>query len=730
MKKIISYLLCFCFSISMVFCVSEAGAVFLLISPGAAAQGTGEAQVARVEDAYTSYFNPAGLSFINRDEVVLQHCNWLPNLAGDIYFDFIGFNKRIASGTIGGHLIYLNLGAQDQTNESGLVLGQFRSYMTALALGYSTTLKPTSSIGFNFKIYHQRLADSAVSGEGSAGSSEDGASTDLAFDLGYLLKFGKSKQHNFGLAIQNIGPPIDFVDAEQADPAPTNMKLGFNFLLHETENSKIKMLFDMNKLLVASYQAMDWDGDGFIDGSTADPGRDNTYGTADDINEFTVYESDDWSHKDDWYDGVINAWLDDWYYGGDYDKSRPSGLAINGMLSHMWYEDGENGEAFDEYADGRIGGFEKYEWKHAKINAFEDNERIFDYDRSGSPDQEILDDDPQSGTYGQMIVNDDYNPNYGTLFKNNSGASNWFSDFTNVAAVNEYVYVPNYTGFCDEEYRSLSGANSDGNGEYIGLESDFESSSYGSMCYDANGTQFIPGVNWDDEAAYGDGIVYGGHAYIDMPNDGFGTVDVFDAHCDPEENYDCFASSTWNDNGLTGLVDIGDPSAVQVEGVDYSSHDGNGRCDGVTPEINCIEVDHSNLLTNGIDKDIGPDNHTRMDIEYDRNDDGTGEYRFSYPGYGAHNPYGYREVGSGDDRSFQNELEEVIYNFGIEYEYSNNFTLRAGFIYDLEGDIKNPTVGAGLKFNNYGFDFGYTSGETDHPRANTMFFSLSLGIGA
>ena len=138
MKRFISYLLSFCLSISMVFCVSEAGAVFLLISPGAAAQGAGEAQVAKATDAYASYFNPAGLSFINRDEVVLQHVNWLPNLASDIYFDFIGFNKQINSGVIGGHLIYMNLGTQQQTNSAGDELGTFRSYMAALAMGYSS----------------------------------------------------------------------------------------------------------------------------------------------------------------------------------------------------------------------------------------------------------------------------------------------------------------------------------------------------------------------------------------------------------------------------------------------------------------------------------------------------------------------------------------------------------------------------------------------------------------
>ena len=102
----------------------------------------------------------------------------------------------------------------------------------------------------------------------------------------------------------------------------------------------------------------DWDGDGYINGSKADPDVDLI---VDANGNFILNETDDWSHKDEWYKGVFNAWLDDWYYGGDYDKSRPSGLPINGMLSHMWYEDGEDGEVYDEYADGRICGFEKKE---------------------------------------------------------------------------------------------------------------------------------------------------------------------------------------------------------------------------------------------------------------------------------------------------------------------------------------------------------------------------------
>ena len=46
--------------------------------------------------------------------------------------------------------------------------------------------------------------------------------------------------------------------------------------------------------------------------------------------------------------------------------------------------------------------------------------------------------------------------------------------------------------------------------------------------------------------------------------------------------------------------------------------------------------------------------------------------------------------------------------------------------YDQEGKITTPTMGAGLRYGNYGFDFGYTIAEEEHPLNNTMRFSLML----
>jgi len=54
------------------------------------------------------------------------------------------------------------------------------------------------------------------------------------------------------------------------------------------------------------------------------------------------------------------------------------------------------------------------------------------------------------------------------------------------------------------------------------------------------------------------------------------------------------------------------------------------------------------------------------------------------------------------------------------------FAIRAGYHYDYQGKIITPTVGAGLRYGNYGFDFGYTIAKETHPLNNTMRFSLLL----
>ncbi|HBR87185.1 MAG TPA: hypothetical protein DEA65_05060 [Candidatus Marinimicrobia bacterium] len=428
---------------------SEAGAIFLLISPGARAGGMGEAQVAVANDAYASFWNPAGLAFLQGSEMALMHVNWLPNLADDMYYEFFAYRKHYPYlGTLGGHLIYLNLGEQIRMGESpDDYLGTFTSYMTALTLSYSSLLSPKSSLGINAKVSYQHLTNFGAGGEKGKGTS-----TDFGFDIGYLRKEFLTPDLTIGLTVTNIGPKVSFIDPAQADPQPTNFTFGINYAIVNAEFNKLHLVYDVDKLLVASYPDMDWDGDGYVGGYDEN-------GHASDKNaEYNREGQHETAHSDPIYIGIFTSWIDDWLIGGDMDMTKTSS---------------------DEY-DHIIGGYD------------------------------------------------------------------------------------------------------------------------------------------------------------------------------------------WVDNNNNGEIDADEGEMIATEGEPGES------------------------------------------------------------GWGAYNEYGQKEVGSAKRRTIKNELDKLVHNIGMEYWYGKYFALRAGYYYDKTGKISNPTFGVGLRFANYGFDFGYTSGEPDHPLANTMRFSLNM----
>ena len=573
--------------VSSLYCVGEAGAIFLLINPGSGAAGVGEAQVAKADDAYASYYNPAGLAFLEDKQVVLQHVNWLPNLADDIFYEFLAYSHHVPNiGTFGGHLIFLNLGEQTATDEFGTTLGKFKSYMTAFTGSYGMKLNSTAAFGVNFKVYHQKLSESAYGQTGVAAEVGDPYSTDFAFDIGYLKKFGKEQQHRFGISVQNIGPPIDFVDAEQSDPAPTNMRFGLYARLFKSRKNSLHFLFDANKLLVASYPEMDWNGDGIISGSKEQV------------------------HTDTWTKALVSSWLDDWHYGGDLNICDGACNDV-GWSQEIGYNNGTTN------LDSRIGGYNAtaFAWSQT-------------FNVQGDP--------------GEYI---------------------------------EEIYVPNYEDFC-----IIDNAN----------------------CYTADHV-LITENNYDTENI----------AYIDLPHDNLGLAPVvldgdgvWDLDGTNLDSYDQqYFTSAQIQTAITGgdLIET-DCNAFSADGVMWiPGQDGNPH-----------NVDGP---SGGADRE--PCN---ADIVYEN------EYSFKDDQYGVYNVYGNKEKGTGDERKFTDELKEMIYNFGFEMWYTEHFAMRFGYIYDEEGKIKNPTFGAGIKFNRYGFDFGYTSGDKGHPRANTMFYSLSLGI--
>lgn len=60
------------------------------------------------------------------------------------------------------------------------------------------------------------------------------------------------------------------------------------------------------------------------------------------------------------------------------------------------------------------------------------------------------------------------------------------------------------------------------------------------------------------------------------------------------------------------------------------------------------------------------------------------------------------------DESFSEELEDAIYNMGLEYGFSDFIFLRTGWVEDKTGDIQDYTYGVGVRYQSLKFDFaGY-----------------------
>lgn len=76
---------------------------------------------------------------------------------------------------------------------------------------------------------------------------------------------------------------------------------------------------------------------------------------------------------------------------------------------------------------------------------------------------------------------------------------------------------------------------------------------------------------------------------------------------------------------------------------------------------------------------------------------------------------------------FSEEMAEINFTIAAEYWYNKLFAVRAGYFYESpkKGDRQYFTVGAGLRYNVFGFDFSYLipTGQ-NNPLQNTMYFTL------
>lgn len=225
--------------------VGEAGVPSLIIPPGARANGMGESYVAVAEDATAAWWNPGGLSFVKGRNLALMHSQLVPDLANDVYYEFLGYTHEIQDfGTLSASIVYLTYGKSVATNIIGEELGEFSSWEASVLLSLAIPITSNIGVGLTGKFIHADLAPADLTLE-----KLDGSGSSVAIDAGVLWKF-PGRRINLGAALTNLGPDIAFIDQEQSDPLPATLRIGAAYTPLADEVSNLLLTFDLEQSLV------------------------------------------------------------------------------------------------------------------------------------------------------------------------------------------------------------------------------------------------------------------------------------------------------------------------------------------------------------------------------------------------------------------------------------------------------------------------------------------------
>lgn len=242
---------------------------FLLISPDARAGGMGEVGTAIADDINAVYWNPGGLGFLDYfdygygfdDEALIPYrqvslafSRWLPQFDADLYYSYgtIGQYFEELDGTVAFNFVFMNLGEFTATDQNGQQLGTFLSNEFAASLAYGTMIADDLGFGFQLRYIQSNLTPT----ESPTVGGQSGTGISVGFDVGLLWKptqlevigVDMEDRLSLGLNLQNVGPKMTYIN--EADPLPTNLRLGVAYDIVSDQYNKLTIAYDFAKLLV------------------------------------------------------------------------------------------------------------------------------------------------------------------------------------------------------------------------------------------------------------------------------------------------------------------------------------------------------------------------------------------------------------------------------------------------------------------------------------------------
>lgn len=197
---------------------STEGALFLLLPVGAQAVSLGRAMTA-MRSAESAFWNPAGLAGLSESQAVLFRGDHAVGTATALSV----LGVRTGVGTVGASYLLLDVGDQDLTDADGNVLGTVSVRNHLGIVSGAARIARHLDAGVSFKVIQFRLSCRGLcSDAGTAGT----AATTYAMDAGIQLRPSPQIPFRLGVMVAHVGPRLQVLNAEQADPLPARVRVG------------------------------------------------------------------------------------------------------------------------------------------------------------------------------------------------------------------------------------------------------------------------------------------------------------------------------------------------------------------------------------------------------------------------------------------------------------------------------------------------------------------------
>jgi hypothetical protein len=235
------------------------GAVFLMIYPGARQVGMAGAFTGIADDAFATYYNPAGLALQKNINLSFLQSHWLSGLYPDMRYYMGNLILPVSEIMMGLSWIYLSTGETEVWDENGNYLGEYTPYDMAPAISVGKKISDYLAVGGTVKyIYSYLVPDWVFRAMPELGIERGGTGEAFALDVGTLLSVSTFGKTSLGLVIQNIGYGIKYTQSGEGDPLPSAIKFGISqkillkdLLKQKSNNLFIDYLQESSKLIIA-----------------------------------------------------------------------------------------------------------------------------------------------------------------------------------------------------------------------------------------------------------------------------------------------------------------------------------------------------------------------------------------------------------------------------------------------------------------------------------------------